>query len=94
MFEGNVTEGDAAAHVDTVLKTKMLESPCSASRGYEGTVPETPTLNDELMKAILNAIATHQAMSTQALNSDHIPARILSTLAGPGALWENLRGQT
>lgn len=36
-------------------------------------------------------MSAHQAMSRQALNSEQVRARILSTLLGPGELWEALR---
>ena len=44
-----------------------------------------------MTKAIMDAMAAHQAMSTQALGSDSVQARILSTLLGPGQLWQALR---
>ncbi len=45
------------------------------------------------MNAIMDAMAAHQTMSKQALNSEIIRARMLATLLGPGELWEQLRGQ-
>ncbi len=43
------------------------------------------------MNAIMDAMAAHQVMSRQALNSESIRARMLATLLGPGELWEALR---
>ena len=51
----------------------------------------SPSLTNELMNAIIDAMAAHQSMSKQALNSESIRARILSVLLGPGELWEGLR---
>ena len=51
----------------------------------------SPSLGDELMNAIMDAMAAHQTMSKQALNAEIIRARMLSVLLGPGALWEGLR---
>jgi type I restriction enzyme R subunit len=52
----------------------------------------SPDLTEALMQAIMDAMAAHQTMSTQALASQEKRARILATLLGPGQLWEALRG--
>ncbi|MDJ0390272.1 DEAD/DEAH box helicase family protein [Roseomonas sp. E05] len=96
LFEGEITEGDAVAYVDTVLKEKMLESELLRSQAAANTKEQfgnSPNLSDELMNAIMDAMAAHQAMSRQALNSDNIRGRILATLLGPGQLWEALRAK-
>jgi type I restriction enzyme R subunit len=94
LFEGEVTEGDAVAYVDGVLKTKLLESDTLRAQAAANTKEQfanSPSLQDELMKAIMDAMAAHQSMSKQALGSENVQARILGTLLGPGALWEMLR---
>jgi type I restriction enzyme R subunit len=53
----------------------------------------SPSLNDELMNAIMNAMIAHENMSKQALNSVAVRARLLTVLLGPGELWEDLRGE-
>jgi type I restriction enzyme R subunit len=96
LFEGEITEGDAVAYVDGVIKGKLLESGVLRSRAAANTKEQfmnSPSLNDELMNAIIDAMAAHQAMSKQALNSESIRARMLAVLLGPGALWEALRGK-
>ena len=95
LFEGEITEGDAVAYVDGVIKTKMLESDLLRSQATANTKEQftnSPNLGDELMNAIMDAMAAHQVMSKQALNSETIRARMLATLLGPGELWEALRG--
>ena len=95
LFEGEITEGDAVAYVDGVIKTKLLESDLLRSQAAANTKEQfsnSPNLGDELMNAIMEAMAAHQAMSKQALNSENIRARMLATLLGPGELWEALRG--
>jgi type I restriction enzyme, R subunit len=94
LFEGDVTEGDAIAYVDNVLKNKLLESPLLRSQAAANTKEQfmnSPSLTNELMNAIIEAMAAHEIMSKQALNSESIRARILSVLLGPGELWEALR---
>jgi type I restriction enzyme R subunit len=96
LFEGEITEGDAIAYVDTVLKEKLLESHLLRSQAAANTKEQfgnSPNLPDELMNAIMDAMAAHQSMSRQALNSDNIRGRILATLLGPGELWETLRAR-
>jgi type I restriction enzyme R subunit len=96
LFEGEITEGDAVAYVDTVLKEKLLESDLLRSQAAANTKEQfgnSPNLPDELMNAIMDAMAAHKAMSRQALNSDNIRGRILATLLGPGELWETLRAR-
>jgi type I restriction enzyme, R subunit len=94
LFEGDVTEGDAVAYVDGVLKAKLLESDTLRAQAVANTKEQfanSPSLQDELMKAIMDAMAAHHTMSKQALGSENVQAGILSALLGPGALWETLR---
>lgn len=94
LFEGDVTDGDAVSYVDSVLKTKMMESETLRAQAAANTKEQfsnSPSLHDELLKAIMDAMAAHQTMSKQALNSESVQARILSTILGPGELWEALR---
>ena len=96
LFEGDVTDGDAVSYVDSVLKTKLMESETLRAQAAANTKEQfesSPSLNEELLNAIMDAMAAHQNMSKQALNSESIRARILATLLGPGALWEALRAQ-
>jgi len=96
LFEGEITEGDAVTYVDDVLKAKLLESEtlrAQAAANTKAQFANSPSLQDELLKAIMDAMAAHQTMSKQALNSEHIRVCILSVLLGPGELWEALRGK-
>ena len=94
LFEGEITDGDAVAYVDSVLKTKLLESETlreQASANSRQQFNNSPDLSRELTNAIMDAMAAHHEMSKQALGSESIRARILSTLLGPGELWQALR---
>jgi type I restriction enzyme R subunit len=96
LFEGDVTDGDAVSYVDSVLKSKLMESETLRAQAAANTKEQfesSPSLNEELLNAIMDAMAAHQNMSKQALNSESIRARILATLLGPGAMWEALRAQ-
>lgn len=94
LFVGEITDGDAVAYVDSVLKTKLLESATLRAQAAVNTKEQfsnSPSLPEELQNAIMDAMAAHESMSKQALNSEAIQARILSVLLGPGGLWEALR---
>eukprot|EP01037_Dinobryon_pediforme_P005926 gene5926-5995_t len=96
LFEGDLTPGDTVSFFDAV-KTKMMEAPlliAQATANPKAQFMNSPSLNDELMNAIMDAMAAHQSMSKQALNSDTLRARLLVTLLGPGQLWEGLRRET
>jgi type I restriction enzyme, R subunit len=41
----------------------------------------------------MDAMSAHESMSKQALGSERVQAGILSTLLGPGALWQALRSE-
>ncbi len=94
LFDGDITDGDTVSYVDSVLKSKMLESGALQAQAKANTREQfanSPSLQDELLNAIMEAMAAHQEMSKQALNSDDVRTRILATLIGPGQLWEGLR---
>ena len=94
LFEGEITEGDAVAYVET-MKAKMLESPIlraqAAVNGKE-QFSNSPNLHGAMMTAIMALRAANQSMSTQAMNSADIQAQLMSVLLGPAGLYEELRG--
>jgi hypothetical protein len=51
----------------------------------------SPTLSDELMNAIMDALSAHQALSRQALESAKVREGLKDILLGPGQLYEALR---
>ena len=94
LFEGELTDGDKVSFFEG-LRTKLLESDtlrAQAAANGEAQFSNSPSLQDELLKALMDAMAAHQSMSTQALNSEMMQARILSVLLGPGQLWKALGG--
>jgi type I restriction enzyme, R subunit len=77
------------------LKGKLLESPILRSQAAINTREQfsnSPNLGVEMMNAVMDAMDANQAMSRQVLNSETLRARLLTTLLGPGQLWEALRG--
>ena len=62
LHEGEITEGDAVAEMDTVIKAKMLESHLLRSQAAANTKKQftnSPNLHGELMNAIMDAAAAH-----------------------------------
>jgi type I restriction enzyme R subunit len=52
----------------------------------------SPDLTNELMNAIMGALAAHNTMSKQALESEKVRSGLRDILLGPGQLYETLRG--
>ncbi len=94
LFEGDVTGSDAVTYVDHVIKAKMMEDGGLRAQAMANTKEQfanSPDLSGALLNAVMDAMAAHQTMSAQALNSEEKRARILAALLGPGRLWEMLR---
>lgn len=94
LFEGDLTEGDQLVYVNDVIKGKLLESEeliVQASNNSKAQFASSPTLANELLNAIMDALAAHTAMSTQALNSQKVRDGLKDVLLGPGQLYEALR---
>ena len=51
----------------------------------------SPTLDTELMNAIIDAMDAHQKMSQKAIDSLKVRAGLKDILLGPGKLYEALR---
>lgn len=96
LFEGDLTDTDQLVYVNNVLKGKLLESEelvIQAQNNSKAQFAASPTLSDELMSAIIDALDAHQKMSQQALGSDKVRAALKDILLGPGQLYETLRGK-
>lgn len=96
LFEGDLTDDDKLVYVNNVLKGKLLESEIllqQAMNNSKERFADSPNLNDELMNAIIDAFAAHEAMSKQALNSDKVRAGLKDILLGPAQLYEALRAR-
>jgi type I restriction enzyme R subunit len=94
LFEGELTDADQLIYVNNVIKGKLLESEelrAQAMNNSKTQFANSPTLADELVNAIIDAMTAHETMSRQALNSAKVRDGLRDVLLGPGQLYEELR---
>ena len=95
LFEGELAEDDQLVYVNNVLKGKLLESEelvTQARNNSKSQFATSPTLDDELLNAIMDALTAHQTMSRQALDWYKVRSGLKDILLGPGQLYEALWG--
>lgn len=96
LFEGELTEDDKLVYVNNVLKGKLLESEILVQQAANNTKEQfanSPDLTNELMNAIMDALAAHTTMSKQALDSEKVRDGLKDILLGPAQLYEALRSK-
>ena len=96
LFEGELTEDDRLVYVNNVIKGKLLESEILVQQAANNTKEQfanSPDLSSELLNAIMDALAAHNTMSKQALESEHVRAGLKDILLGPAQLYEALRAR-
>jgi type I restriction enzyme R subunit len=96
LFEGDLTDDDRLVYVNNVIKGKLLESATLAQQAANNTKEQfsnSPDLSSELMNAFMDALAAHNAMSKQALESERVRSGLKDILLGPAQLYEALRGR-
>ena len=94
LFEGELTEDDKLGYVNTVLKGKLLESEILVQQATNNTKEQfasSPDLDQEVLNAIMDALAAHTVMSKQALDSERVRQGLKDILLGPGQLYEALQ---
>jgi type I restriction enzyme R subunit len=94
LFERDLSEGDRLVYVNGVIKGKLLESETLQQQAMSNTKDQfanSPDLESELVNAIMDALAAHQTMSKQALESEQVRAGLKDLLLGPIDLWGALR---
>lgn len=94
LFEGELTDADQLIYVNNVIKGKLLESEelrAQAMNNSKTQFANSPTLADELVNAIIDAMTAHETMSRQALSSAKVRDGLRDVLLGPGQLYEELR---
>jgi type I restriction enzyme R subunit len=77
-----------------VLKGKLLESETlrqQASNNTKEQFSNSSDLSNELMNAVMDALAAHNTMSRQALESERVRKGLRDILLGPAQLYEALR---
>jgi type I restriction enzyme R subunit len=95
LFGSDTTDGDQLAYV-TTLRDKMLESEALVTQASNNTKTQfenSPTLNTELMSALMDALAAHTSLSKQALGSEKVRDGLKDILLGPAQLYEALRAK-
>jgi type I restriction enzyme R subunit len=96
LFSGELSEQDKLVYVNDVLKGKLLESETlvqQAASNSKEQFANSPDLRPELLKALMDALDAHTAMSTQALNSEAVQRGLLDILLNHADLYESLRGR-
>jgi type I restriction enzyme R subunit len=97
LFEGELTDDDKLVYVNNVLKGKLLESATLVQQAGNNTKEQfanSPDLSSEIMNAIMDALAAHQTMSRQALDSEKVRNGLKQILLGPAQLYESLRSRS
>ena len=94
LFEGELSDGDKLGYVNVALKGKLMESQILVQQAASNTKEQfanSPDLAHEILNAVMDALAAHTTMSTQALNSEKVRGGLKDILLGPGQLYEGLR---
>lgn len=96
LFEGELTEDDRLVYVNNVIRGKLLESVILMQQAANNTKEQfanSPDLSNELLNAIMDALAAHNTMSKQALESERVRSGLRDILLGPAQLYEALRSR-
>ena len=96
LFDGELTEDDRLVYVNNVIKGKLLESVVLVQQAANNTKEQfasSPDLSSELLNAIMDALAAHNTMSRQALESERVRNGLRDILLGPAQLYEALRSR-
>ncbi len=94
LFEGDLSDQDKLVYVNNVIKGKLLESETLRQQAANNTKEQfanSPDLKSELVNAIMGALDAHNAMSTQALNSETLQQGLKDVLLNNAGLYESLR---
>lgn len=96
LFDGELTEDDRLVYVNNVIKGKLLESLVLVQQASSNTKEQfanSPDLSSELLNAIMDALAAHNTMSKQALESERVREGLRDVLLGPAQLYKALRAR-
>lgn len=94
LFEGDLTDSDQLVYVNEVIKGRLLDSEELSTQALNNSKSQfaaSPTLDDELLTAVIDALDAYQSMSQQALDSVQVRTGLKDVLLGPGQLYELLR---
>lgn len=96
LFEGELTDDDRLIYVNNVIKGKLMESGVLQEQAANNTKEQfsnSPDLSQEILNAIMDALAAHSTMSKQALDSPKVREGLKDILLGPAELYEALRAR-
>ncbi|WFU39011.1 type I restriction endonuclease [Bradyrhizobium sp. CB82] len=94
LFEGDLSDSDQLVYVNNVIKGKLLESQELILQSINNTKAQfdnSPTINKELMNALMDTLAAHTTMGRQAIESERVREGLKDILLGPAQLYEALR---
>jgi type I restriction enzyme R subunit len=96
LFSGDLSDNDKLTYVRSVIRERLLQSPTlrqQAAANSKEQFANSPDFGSELMEAIIGALDAHQAMSSQALNSQAVRDGMQDVLLNYTNLYEDLRDQ-
>jgi type I restriction enzyme R subunit len=96
LFSGDLSDNDKLTYVRSVIRERLLQSPTlrqQAAANSKEQFANSPDFGSELMEAIIGALDAHQAMSSQALNSQAVRDGMQDVLLNHTNLYEDLRDQ-
>ncbi|MFN9636514.1 MAG: type I restriction endonuclease subunit R [Synechococcaceae cyanobacterium] len=96
LFSGDLSDNDKLTYVRSVIRERLLQSPTlrqQAAANSKEQFANSPDFGTQLMEAIIGALDAHQAMSTQALNSQTVRDGLQDVLLNHTNLYEDLRDQ-
>lgn len=94
LFGTEISDQDQVTFVMDVVRGKVLQSEelqRQAGANSEAQFRNSPTLDSELLDAIMDAMEVHQAMSRKAIADPQVRAGLKEILLGPGRLYRELR---
>lgn len=91
LFDGELTDDDQLIYVNNVIRGKLLVLRVQAQNNPKAQFAASPTLASEIVNAVMDAVAAHETMSSQALSSQKVRDGLKDILLGPGELYEHLR---
>jgi type I restriction enzyme R subunit len=96
LFSGDLSDSDKLTYVRSVIRERLLQSPTlrqQAAANSKEQFANSPDFGTQLMEAIIGALDAHQAMSSQALNSQTVRDGLQDVLLNHTNLYEDLRDQ-
>ncbi|AUW32489.1 type I restriction endonuclease subunit R [Acidithiobacillus caldus] len=94
LFEGHISESDKLIYVNNVILGKLVDCQLLVEQAANNTKEQfanSPDLDKQILDAILDAMDSFSAMSTQALESERVRRELKEILLGPAGLYERLR---